>query len=131
MVIVPHMTSVCAAGPPGASNEEEVVSKHGACDCKCEPSCFTWQIRCDCTHTCQRVGKCPCKTAGVQCTERCMCGAGKREPCKNKLASQPRQTFSFQQQFADMEDYYCLGKHTRCKVSYFDTITGFCCGSLN
>ena len=36
VIAVHHMASVCAAGPPGASVEEQVVSKHDACDCKCE-----------------------------------------------------------------------------------------------
>ena len=36
VIVVHHMASVCAAGPPGASAEEQVVSKHDACDCKCE-----------------------------------------------------------------------------------------------
>ena len=36
-------------------------------------------------------------------TVRCKCGAGKRKPCKNKLANQPRQTLSLQQQFTEME----------------------------
>ena len=31
-------------------------------------------VRCDCKNSCQRVGKCPCRTEGHQCTELCSCG---------------------------------------------------------
>ena len=65
------MGSVCAAGPPGASVEEQVVSKHDACDCKCE-LVLRGRI---------------------------------------SLPVKPRQTFSLQQQFADMKVRLLLSKH--------------------
>ena len=53
-------------------------------------------------NTCQRAGKCPCKTAKRQCTVRCKCGT-KRQPCKNKVSHQLPQQPSLVEQFSEVE----------------------------
>ena len=59
---------------------------------------------CGCKNSCQRVGKCPCRTENLQCTELCSCGT-KSKPCKNKLVQQPTQEKSLQQQQLELEQY--------------------------
>ena len=56
---------------------------------------------CGCKNSCQRVGKCPCRTEGLQCTELCSCGT-KSKPCKSKLVKLPSQE---KQQQVDLEQY--------------------------
>ena len=63
---------------------------------------FYIQISCACKNTCQRAGKCPCKTAKRQCTARCKCGT-KRQPCKNKISHQLPQQPSLVEQFSEVE----------------------------
>ena len=63
---------------------------------------FYIQISCACKNTCQRAGKCPCKTAKRQCTARCKCGT-KRQPCKNRISHQLPQLPSLVEQFSEVE----------------------------
>ena len=42
------------------------------------------ELTCACKSTCQRKGKCPCKSAGVFCGQSCTCGS-RRKPCRNKV----------------------------------------------
>ena len=53
-------------------------------------------------NTCQRAGKCPCKTAKRQCTVRCKCGT-KKQPCKNRVSHQLPQQPSLVEQFSEVE----------------------------
>ena len=60
------------------------------------------QVSCTCKNTCQRSGKCPCKTAKKLCTGRCKCGT-KKQPCKNRVLPQLPQQPSLGEQLSPVK----------------------------